>query len=149
MYEAWFHYDLECNTNLFLQISELHQNKTTERKPVLVYIHPSAYYGGSPQSKYAGPQYLLDRELVLVTVNYRLGSLGMLAAGNKDYPGNAGLKDQVLALKWIQDNIAHFGGDPNNVSIMGNSAGGMSVTLHMVSPMSKGQYKLIKEIIDE
>lgn len=81
----------------------------------------------------------MDRDLVLVIVNYRLGSLGMLAAGTKDYSGNAGLKDQVLVLKWVKENIIHFGGDPNMVTIMGNSAGGMSVTLHMLSPMSKGR----------
>lgn len=81
----------------------------------------------------------MDRDLVLVTLNYRLGLLGMMAAGTKEYSGNAGLKDQVLALRWVQENIVRFGGDPNMVSIMGNSAGGMSVTLHMVSPMSKGE----------
>lgn len=106
---------------------------------MLVYIHPGGFYGLSGQSKnFAGPQNLMDRDLVLVTLNYRLGSLGMMAAGSKEYPGNAGLKDQVLVLKWIQTHIDNFGGDPNSVTIMGYSAGGMSVTLHMVSPMSKG-----------
>lgn len=124
---------------LVLQISELDRNSTSAKRPVLVFIHPSAFYGNSAQSNYAGPQYLMDRDLVLVTLHYRLGSLGMLAAGTKDYPGNAGLKDQVLVLKWVRANIAQFGGDPNMVTIMGNSAGGMSVTLHMVSPMSEGE----------
>lgn len=104
----------------------------------MVYIHPSAFSRRSAQSQHAGPQYLLDRDLVLVTLNYRLGPFGMLAAGTKEYSGNAGLKDQVLALKWVQDHIVQFGGDPNMVTAMGNSAGSISATLHMVSPMSKG-----------
>lgn len=80
----------------------------------------------------------MDRDVVLVTVNYRLASLGMMATGTREYPGNAGLKDQVLVLKWVKEHIAHFGGDPNSVTIMGCSAGAWSVSLHMVSPMSKG-----------
>lgn len=58
-------------------------------------------------------------------------------------PGNAGMKDQVLALKWVKENIEAFGGDPDNVLIFGNSAGSMSVHLHMLSPMSKGRFTLI------
>lgn len=105
-----------------------------------MYIHPGGFYALSGQSKnFAGPHNLMDRDIVLVTFNYRLGSLGMLAAGTKEYPGNAALKDQVLVLKWVKDHIANFGGDPNMVTIMGYSAGGMSVTLHLVSPMSKGK----------
>lgn len=110
------------------------------RKPVLVYIHPGGYYGVSGQSKnYAGPHYLMDRDIVLVTMNYRLGSLGFLSTGTEDSPGNNGLKDQVIALRWVRNHISKFGGDPNTVTLMGYSAGAMSVTLHMVSPMSKGK----------
>lgn len=94
----------------------------------------------SGQSKnYAGPQALMDRNIVFVTINYRLGTLGLLSTGTKDYPGNAALKDQVLALKWIKLHISKFGGDPDLVTIMGYSAGALSVTLHMVSPMSRGK----------
>lgn len=115
----------------------LHRNA---RKSVLVYIHPGAFFYLSGQcNKYAGPQSLMDRDIVLVTLNYRLGSLGFLSTGTAEAPGNNGLKDQVMALRWIQSNIANFGGDPDSVTIMGYSAGAMSVTLHMVSPMSKGK----------
>jgi Carboxylesterase type B len=64
---------------------------------------------------------------------------GFLSLENEKVPGNAGLKDQVLALRWVQQNIAQFGGDPNNVTIFGQSAGGASAHFHMLSPMSKGK----------
>lgn len=81
----------------------------------------------------------MDRDIVLVTINYRLATLGLLAAGTKEYPGNAAFKDQVLAFKWVRTHIGRFGGDPNSVTLMGYSAGALSVTLHMVSPMSRGK----------
>lgn len=82
----------------------------------------------------------MDREVVVVSINYRLGALGFLATGTKESPGNAGMKDQALALKWVQKNIAHFGGDPNKVTISGHSAGAHAVTAHMISPLSKGLF---------
>lgn len=116
-------------------------NKFSLSVPVLVYIHPGGFYSLSGQSKnYAGPKNLMDRKIVLVTVNYRLGALGFMSTGTRECPGNAGLKDQVMALKWIQRNIHKFGGNPESVTIMGYSAGAMSVTLHMVSPMSNGLF---------
>lgn len=81
-------------------------SNTTVKKPVIVYIHPGGFYGVSSQSKnFAGPQILMDRDVVLVTINYRLGSLGLLSLGTSDYPGNAAFKDQVLALKWVKYHI--------------------------------------------
>jgi carboxylesterase type B len=83
---------------------------------------------------------LLDRDVVLVTINYRLASLGFMSTGTKDAPGNNGFKDQAIALRWIRDNIEKFGGDPNSVTLMGQSAGARSVMLHLVSPMSEGLF---------
>nr|UEP64295.1 teratocyte carboxylic ester hydrolase [Cotesia flavipes] len=116
------------------------EKKPTKPLPVLVYIHSGGFYSASGRSDIAGPDYLLDRDLILVTINYRLASLGFISTGDKHAPGNNGFKDQVMALKWIQRNIAAFGGDPNLVTISGCSAGGFSVMLHMVSPMSKGLF---------
>ncbi|XP_022837498.1 esterase FE4-like [Spodoptera litura] len=112
---------------------------STKPLPVIFFIHPGGFYSMSGRSDLAGPHYLLDRDVVLVTINYRLGSLGFLALGNQLAPGNNGFKDQVAALRWVQRNIAAFGGDPNLVTISGCSAGAVSVMVHMISPMSKGQ----------
>jgi len=95
----------------------------------------------SGQSKYiAGPAHFMDRDCVLVTLNYRLGTLGFLATDSAEAPGNAGLKDQVLALRWIQQHIHRFGGNPRSVTLLGYSAGSVSIALHMLSPMSRGLF---------
>ncbi|XP_055917775.1 venom carboxylesterase-6-like [Eupeodes corollae] len=115
--------------------------KANTLKPVVVYIHPGAFYVFSALSKsFAGPEFLMDRDIVLVTINYRLGALGFLATGTSDAPGNAGLKDQVLALRWVKDHIRNFGGNPNSVTLLGYSAGSVSVGFHMMSPMSRGLF---------
>ncbi|XP_060523214.1 uncharacterized protein LOC132700111 [Cylas formicarius] len=109
-------------------------------RPVMVYLHAGGWYSVGSTSKWAGPQYFMDQKIVLVTLNYRLATLGFLATGEREAPGNNGMKDQIQALKWIQQNIRAFGGDPDSVTLMGYSAGGMSVIFHMVSPMSKGLF---------
>ncbi|XP_034950414.1 esterase FE4-like [Chelonus insularis] len=109
-------------------------------KPVIVFIHPGAFVVSSGQSLMWGPEYFLDKDIVLVTVNYRLASLGFMSTGDEYAPGNLGLKDQVIALRFIRDNIASFGGDPNSVTITGYSAGAWCVSAHLVSPMSQGLF---------
>lgn len=96
--------------------------------------------GGSSISIAAGGEYLLDRDVVLVAINYRLASLGFMSTGTEEAPGNNGFKDQAIALRWIRDHIKRFGGDPDNVTLMGQSAGSRSVMLHLVSPMSRGLF---------
>ncbi|XP_055370969.1 juvenile hormone esterase-like [Condylostylus longicornis] len=115
-------------------------------KPVLVYIHGGAYKYGSGNSLINGPKHLLDEDIVLVTFNYRLGPFGFLSSDSKDATGNFGFKDQVLVLKWVRDNIKHFGGNPDLVTLMGHSAGALSTTLHMASPMSKNLFHRIVAI---
>jgi len=82
----------------------------------------------------------MDQDLVLVTINYRLGVLGFISLENENMQGNQGLFDQRQALRWVKQNIKSFGGDPNLVTIMGSGAGGVSVAVHLTSPLSKGLF---------
>ncbi|XP_041674974.1 esterase E4 [Drosophila eugracilis] len=109
--------------------------------PVIVYIHGGANVLGSGHSVYeAGPQYLLDYDVVFVAFNYRLGALGFLSTNSSETKGNFGFLDQVMALEWIREHISHFGGDPELVTILGMSAGSMAVSLHLASPLSTGLF---------
>ncbi|XP_052738337.1 juvenile hormone esterase-like [Bicyclus anynana] len=108
---------------------------------VMVYIHGGGYAFGSGNDDYYGPDFLMNsKNVVVVTMNYRLDTLGFLCLDIKEVPGNAGMKDQVAALKWVQANIIKFGGDPKKVTIIGESAGAASCTLHAVSPLSRGLF---------
>ncbi|XP_072397540.1 juvenile hormone esterase-like [Diabrotica undecimpunctata] len=111
-------------------------------KPVMVFIHGGAFVLGSHETTTCGPEHLMTEDIVLVTITYRLGLLGFLSLKDEslDVPGNAGLKDQVLALKWIQRNIKNFNGDCNNVTIFGESAGAASVEYLLLSPSTKGLF---------
>ncbi len=114
-------------------------------RPVMVWFHGGALYLG--ESDDYGPERLLDGEVVVVTVNYRLGELGFLAhpalSAESSYggSGNYGIMDQQAALRWVKRNIARFGGDPRNVTIFGESAGGLSVHTHLASPESKRLFR--------
>ena len=114
-----------------------------EDQPVVVFFHGGAFVVGACESMLYGPDVLLDRDIVLVGVNYRLGPFGWLSLETDDAPGNLGLHDQYLALLWIKENIAAFGGDPSNVTLMGESAGAMSAMCHLVSPISGGLFHKI------
>ncbi|KAK0169506.1 hypothetical protein PV327_011530 [Microctonus hyperodae] len=106
----------------------------------MVWIHGGGFVMGSGDDDIFGPDYLIENDVVLVTINYRLGILGFLNVEDEEAPGNQGLKDQVEALKWIQQNIAQFGGDPNNVTIFGESAGAASVHYLTLSPLAQGLF---------
>ncbi|KAJ8961875.1 hypothetical protein NQ318_021493 [Aromia moschata] len=110
-----------------------------QKLDVVVHIHGGGYFSGSGLA-HLHPKYVMDRDIALVTFNYRLGALGFLSTEDELVPGNNGLKDQVLALKWVQENIASFGGDPNSVTLTGFSAGAGSVHLHYFSQLSKGLF---------
>uniref|UniRef100_UPI00234BB406 carboxylesterase/lipase family protein n=3 Tax=Providencia TaxID=586 RepID=UPI00234BB406 len=116
------------------------------KAPVMVGIHGGAFQTGSAND-YAA-DYFMERDVIFVSMNYRLGVLGFLAVnglifGNTFNPisGNFGLKDQSMALKWVKENIGQFGGDSNNVTLIGESAGAASVHFHMFSPLSKGLFQ--------
>ena len=117
-----------------------------ERRPVMVWFHGGAYYLGSGALPIFDGEQLARRGIILVTVNYRLGRLGFLAhpALSRESPqrasGNYGLMDQIGALAWVRNNIAAFGGDPKCVTIFGQSAGSFSVSVHMISPVSRGLF---------
>jgi carboxylesterase type B len=102
--------------------------------PVLFWIYGGSFIWGT--GRHYGPAYLLNNDVILVTSNYRMGVLGFMSTGDEASPGNYGLKDQALAIKWIHDNIAVFGGDPNRITVMGQSAGAASAHLQIISPTS-------------
>jgi para-nitrobenzyl esterase len=116
-----------------------------KRRPVMVWFHGGGNTGGNA-NPYHGIQAVEESDIVLVTVNYRLGALGFLAlpaldAENANHvSGNQGIEDQQLALEWVRDNIAAFSGDPDNVTIFGVSAGANDIAAHLVSPASDGLF---------
>jgi para-nitrobenzyl esterase len=117
-------------------------NPPGSRLPVIVWIHGGAFVAGEG-SDYDPTAMVTKNKVIVVTINYRLGALGSLAQSNltsNGASGNWGLMDQQLALKWVHQNIANFGGDPNNVTIAGQSAGGMSVCAQIASPSAFGLF---------
>lgn len=112
---------------------------------VMVWIYGGAYIIGQ-SSIYSAENLTLMSDNILVTFNYRVSAFGFLSTKSSRYPGNVGLWDQLLALQWVHDNIADFGGNPNSVTIFGNSAGAASILLHSLYPGSKGLFnRLIAE----
>lgn len=109
--------------------------------PVMFWIHGGGYVHGSGNDDIFGPEYLVKYGVILVTFNYRLEALGFLCLDSEDVPGNAGMKDQVAAMRWVKRNISNFGGDPENITVFGESVGGASVSYHLYSPMTKGLFK--------
>ena len=121
-------------------------------RPVMVFIHGGGFISGSASGDmidYNGAALSSFGDVVVVTINYRLGAMGFFshpALEGDVGRGNYGLYDQIAALKWVQDNIANFGGDPSNVTIFGESAGGMSVGLLVMAPPAAGLFhKAINE----
>ena len=125
------------------------------RRPVMVWVHGGSFVSGSGAgSLYRGGMLSREGDVVVVTINYRLGLLGFLAhpvfeesgqtwLGGEEWSGfgNWGLADQVAALHWVRDHIADFGGDPGNVTLFGESAGGMSVSALLATPAARGLFQ--------
>ncbi|CAH0731223.1 unnamed protein product, partial [Brenthis ino] len=125
---------LDClNLNVFVPNTASSKNKL----PVLVWIHGGGFMYGFGNRYLYGPKFLIRHDVILVTLNYRLGPYGFMCLNTPDVPGNQGLKDQFLGLRWIKDNIAAFGGDANKITIMGESAGAASVDFHLISKQEK------------
>merc|ERR1712212_178959 len=121
--------------HLAVHTPELPSGDHNPKLPVMVYIHGGSFMLGG--SIGAGPRNLLERDMVLVSLQYRVGPLGFLCLPDDQIGGNVGLMDQLLALQWVHDHIADFGGDPDRVTIQGESAGSASVTYHLLSPLSQ------------
>ena len=124
---------------------------STTPRPVMVFIHGGAYTLGTSATPLYGGGSLVRRSLqdgdgiIYVSVNYRLGALGYLdmsrfSTPERPFDSNLGLRDQVAALEWVKRNIAEFGGDPDNVTVFGESAGGNAVTTLMTVPAAKGLF---------
>jgi carboxylesterase type B len=130
---------------LFLNIQTPYIPKSGSKKelrPVLFWIHGGGFTGGTGKDPlFDGGNLASKEDLVVVTINYRLSTLGFLAIPGTDIKGNFGIADQVLALDWVIANIASFGGDPKRITIAGGSAGAGSVRVHMGSPKAIGKFQ--------
>jgi para-nitrobenzyl esterase len=130
---------------LYLNVRTTNLNGS-EKQPVMVWIHGGGHQAGSGSDNFYQSNSLPLRGVVLVTFNYRLGPLGYFAhpalskESEHNVSGNYGTLDQIAALEWVRDNIAAFGGDPDNVTIFGESAGGESVADMMASPLARGLF---------
>jgi para-nitrobenzyl esterase len=130
---------------LYLNVRTGNLNGAT-KQPVMVWIHGGGHQFGSGDFSYYQSNGLVEKDVVLVTINYRLGVFGYMAhpalseADPNGVSGNYGSLDQIAALDWVQENIAAYGGDPDNVTIFGESAGGWSVTEMMASPLAAGKF---------
>ena len=134
-------YDEDC---LFLNIFTPDNAKEGDKLPVLFYIHGGGFTGGCGHEKHFDGPVWPAKGVIGVTINYRLGPMGFVCLPQlkeeAGFTGNYGLYDQMTAMKWVRDNIASFGGDPENITIMGQSAGAMSVQQHIFSPMTEGLF---------
>lgn len=113
----------------------------SEKKPVMFWIHGGAFMSGNGDTTLYGPEHLVKKDVVVVSINHRYSSFGFLSTGDENAPGNQGLKDIVLALEWIQKNVKNFGGDPDQVTIFGHSAGSVAVDHMLISDTTKGLFQ--------
>ncbi|XP_067867943.1 carboxyl ester lipase, tandem duplicate 2 [Heterodontus francisci] len=138
---------------LYLNIWVPHRKKVSTNLPVMIWIYGGGFLAGAGQGANFLKNYLYDGleiasrgKVIVVTFNYRVGPLGFLSTGDASAPGNQGLWDQHMAISWVKRNIAAFGGDPNKITLFGESAGGASVSLQTLTPYNKG---LIKRAISQ
>ena len=165
VYEAYYNGKTPCQTYDRSQVASLYvigedclylnvwrADNGGTKKPVMVWIHGGAFeFGGTVEPREEGTNFVKENpDVILVSIEYRLGAFGFWHLSHlpdgKNYPDaqNLGLMDQMMALKWIHENIANFGGDPDNVTIWGESAGGESVT---TIPLIEGSHKYFRRVI--
>ncbi|XP_056004732.1 acetylcholinesterase-like isoform X2 [Ostrea edulis] len=118
--------------------------RTTEskNKSVMVWIYGGSFsYGSISLDVYNGKYLAVENDVIVVSMQYRIGSLGFFAGSSPEAPGNCGLYDQLMALDWVQRNIHNFGGSPNDVTLFGESSGAASIGLHLLSPLSRSKFQ--------
>lgn len=134
-----FTYSEDC------QHLEIQAPKNAEKAPVIIYIHGGSFTGGSYNESHIDGTELAKNGVIFTAMNYRLGPYGFCShpdlTDKNGVCGNYGLYDQLCAIEWIKNNISAFGGDPDNITIMGQSAGAMSVDIHLSNPMCKGYFR--------
>ena len=135
-------YSEDC---LFLNVFTPDTATPDSKLPVLVYIHGGGFTGGCGHEKHFDGPVWPNKGVIGVTLNYRLGPMGFVCLPQlkeeAGFTGNYGLYDQMTAISWVKDNIASFGGDPENITIMGQSAGAMSVQQQCLSPLTEGLFQ--------
>jgi len=134
-------YSEDC---LFLNVFTPDTAKAGDKRPVLVYIHGGGFTGGCGHEKHFDGPVWPAKGVIGVTLNYRLGPMGFVCLPQlreeAGFTGNYGLYDQMTAISWVRDNISAFGGDPENITIMGQSAGAASVQMLCQSPLTDGMF---------
>ena len=137
-----YRYSEDC---LFLNVFTPEAAKEGDKLPVIVLIHGGSFSGGCGPEKHFDSPIWAQKGVIGVTLNYRLGPLGFLALPELEKEagktGNYGLYDQLAAIRWVKDNIEAFGGDSDNITVMGQSAGAMSIQLLCLSPLAKGLFQ--------
>ena len=123
--------------NVWVPVTKHRSNREPDKKPVMVWIFGGGFVAGTSTLDVYDAKYIAaENDIIVVSMQYRVGSLGFLAMFHKEAPGNAGLFDQLMALNWVRDNIRFFGGKSDEVTLFGESAGAVSVGMHLLSPMS-------------
>ena len=134
-------YSEDC---LFLNVWTPEDADENSKLPVIVYIHGGGFTGGCGHEKHFDDPVWPTKGVIAVTVNYRLGPMGFLCLpelrAEAGHSGNYGLYDQLCAIKWVKNNISSFGGDSKRITVMGQSAGAMSVQLHALSPLTENLF---------
>lgn len=129
--------DEDC---LSLNVYTPSKRSSNEPYPVMVWVHGGAFSFGSGNSDVFNPEMLVNEDVIVVTMNYRLGILGFLSTEDQHAQGNYGLKDIITACEWVKNNISFFGGDPSKITLFGESGGAMMIHNLILSPLNNGLF---------
>lgn len=146
--DMWNDYDMSEDC-LYLNVfvpkkisSDENRHFLNKKLSVMVWIYGGGFYSGSSTLEmYEGKYLAAHSNTIVVSMNYRLGAFGFFSMDSAYTPANVGMYDQLMALDWVQNNIAEFGGDPESVTLFGESAGSVSVSLHLLSPLSQNKFQ--------